>query len=534
MAQKFKFPMEFLRVSQGENDSFSHAGSLAMDFGGKDGGADRLYCPCDMVVKRCRRNANGELYLESTLPVEFADGTTDYARLLCIHDNAFNVVEGRVLKQGDYFYDEGGMGSGNPAAFATHVHIEAGKGKWKSCTQAPNSKGTYVIENQSHLYDLFILGDDVVKMKDPETGEVLDGGYPWKRVSDLKSDNSPKKIYGVDVSKHQDDTVISDISSGGKADFVILRGCVGTAREDEKLALFLPQVMDSVLKYSLYAASYAKNIKEAKEEADYICDILEKYGCRPELPVFFDWEYFSSEYIKRMYSIETTPQLVQDLTTEFCERVKARGYTPGVYFNKDYLDRFYTREYFEAHSDYYRWYARPGVNRPDYDCYIWQYEVAGGSEYGYGAEIDKNILLGEYIKAGIAVDCKECAKLKAEMEQMEKNYEAALTECDETLDCYERDIHQLEEQNIMLIEKLGKLTVENGTLKETITSLQEKIYEKNTEIENKAGIIAGLNVQLKFFVKEVEKLQEQLEDAREQQPKENILVRIIKILFGGE
>lgn len=498
MAQKFKFPMEFLRVSQGEDDSFSHAGSLAMDFGGKDGGADRLYSPCDMVVKRCRHNANGELYLESTLPVEFADGTTDYARLLCIHDNAFNVVEGRVLKQGDYFYDEGGMGSGNPAAFATHVHMEAGKGKWKSCTQAPNSKGTYVIENQSHLYDLFILGDDVVKMTDPETGEVLDGGYPWKRVSDLKSDNSPKKIYGVDVSKHQEDTVISDISSGGKADFVILRGCVGTAREDEKLALFLPQVMDSGLKYSLYAASYAKNTKEAKEEADYICDILEKYGCRPELPVFFDWEYFSSEYIKRMYSIETTPQLVQDMTTEFCERVKARGYTPGVYFNKDYLDRFYTREYFEAHSDYYRWYARPGVNRPDYDCYIWQYEVAGGSEYGYGAEIDKNILLGEYIKAGIAVDCKECAKLKAEMEQMEKNHEAALIGCFETIDGYVRDVHQLEEQNIMLKEKLGKLTVENGTLKETIISLQE-----------------------------------QLEEARQQQPKENILVKIFRILFGG-
>ena len=173
MAQKFKFPMEYLRVTQGENDTYSHNGSLAMDFGGKDTGADRLYCPCDMVVKRCRQNANGELYLESVEKVQFADGTTDYARLLCMHDGTFNVKEGQVLKQGDYFYDEGGMGSGNPNKFATHVHIEAGKGRWNSTTQSRNSKGTYVIERQAHLYDLFILGGDV---------QVLDaGGYSWKR-----------------------------------------------------------------------------------------------------------------------------------------------------------------------------------------------------------------------------------------------------------------------------------------------------------------------------------------------------------------
>ena len=185
MAQMFKFPMEYLRVTQGENDNYSHAGSLAMDFGGKDTGVDRLYCPCDMVVKRCRYNANGELYLESTLPVLFADGTTDYARLLCMHDNAFNVVEGQVLKQGDYFYDEGGMGGGKPGKYANHVHIEAGKGKWKSTTQTMNSRGSYVIEKQAHLYDLFILGDDVIIKGN--------GGYNWKKVSDFKEPELEKE-----------------------------------------------------------------------------------------------------------------------------------------------------------------------------------------------------------------------------------------------------------------------------------------------------------------------------------------------------
>lgn len=150
--QKLKFPMEYLRVTQGygfktdgsiDTGSYSHAGTYAMDFGGKDTGSDKLYCPCDMIVKRCRQNANGELYLESTEPVLFADGTTDYAHLLFIHDNVFNVSEGQIIPQGHHFYDEGGMGSGKANAFGTHVHIEGGKGKWKSTTQAKNAYGVF-------------------------------------------------------------------------------------------------------------------------------------------------------------------------------------------------------------------------------------------------------------------------------------------------------------------------------------------------------------------------------------------------------
>lgn len=183
--QKFKFPMEYLRVTQGENGTYSHKGSLAMDFGGKDGGSDKLFAPCDMVVKRCRADATGEMYLESTEKVLFADGTVDFARLLCIHDSTFNKKVGDIVKQGEHFYDEGGMGGGKPNKFATHVHIEAGKGRWKSTTQAKNSLGTYVCENQSSLYDLFIVGKDV-KILD-------DGGYKWVVETDKTEIEKLKK-----------------------------------------------------------------------------------------------------------------------------------------------------------------------------------------------------------------------------------------------------------------------------------------------------------------------------------------------------
>lgn len=176
--QKPIFPMKCLRVTQGELSTYSHAGSLAMDFGGVDSGVDKLYCPCDMVVKRVRNNANGELYLQSTEPVLFADGTIDYLVMLCMHDNVFNVKQGDIIKQGTYFYDEGGMGSGKAGTFANHVHVECSKGKRTLFNQIKNKQGTWVMSNQCSLYNVFWLNNTTV---------LNDGGYTWKTIEDEKT-----------------------------------------------------------------------------------------------------------------------------------------------------------------------------------------------------------------------------------------------------------------------------------------------------------------------------------------------------------
>lgn len=156
------FPMEYFRVTQEENNPYSHKGSLAMDFGGKDTGKDKLYAPCTMKIERVRENANGEVYATSVNPVSLADGTKDYVTFLFMHDSNIKVKEGQIVKQGEFFYEEGGMGSGNKNKFRTHVHIERARGKLKNLAQYKNSYGTYVIENQRHLKDIFILKKDCV------------------------------------------------------------------------------------------------------------------------------------------------------------------------------------------------------------------------------------------------------------------------------------------------------------------------------------------------------------------------------------
>lgn len=181
--QKIRFPMEYLRVTQGRNIG-SHLGTKAMDFGGKDTGSDKLYAPCDMKVIRNRANASGEMYCESVEKVLFADGTEDYVNFTFIHDSAFNVPVGTILRQGEYFYDEGGMGSGKANAFAIHVHVEAGRGKFGTSNpiQVQTPKGTWHTNyNPKNLEDVFWLGPDVIVMND--------GGYSWK--VDVKETEAP-------------------------------------------------------------------------------------------------------------------------------------------------------------------------------------------------------------------------------------------------------------------------------------------------------------------------------------------------------
>lgn len=472
--QLFKFPMEYLRVTQGENDTYSHAGSLAMDFGGKDTGADKLYCPCDMVVKRTRQNANGELYLESVEPVLFADGSVDYARLLCMHDGAFNVKEGQVVEQGEYFYDEGGMGSGNPNKFAKHVHIEAGKGKWKSTTQSRNSQGTYVIENQASLYKLFVVGDDV-KILD-------DGGYDWHRETEMAILDD-EAVYGVDVSHNRSAGIMAEIKAAGKADFAILRVAIGSYSEDKHLAQY---IKDSAgMKLGFFSINYFNSNADAVAEADYLVDTIQKYGFTPEkvaLPIFCDWEGLSYEW-NRNQGVEISPAQLQEMTAVYCDRLIERGYKAGVYLSKNFWDNWYGEDYFEKHPQFFIWYARPGYYSPDRLCDIWQYDCSNGLEYGADEPLDKNILLGGFIKNEPVKDLAE--ELLKELEEKLATTIAKLEHTESLLLLYENgmgektaEIEQLKAELTEEKVKVAQLTEDNRFLNDIFNQIEKLVEER--------------------------------------------------------
>lgn len=191
----------------------------------------------------------------------------------------------------------------------------------------------------------------------------------------------------LDISKHQGGINLNRLTG---VDGVIYRRCIGSSSLDPCFDSFCSQKEP----IGLYVRSYAKDETEAVGEAIYICNAAESKGLK-NIAIFFDWEYFSATYIKNKFGINATPALVQALTVAFCETVIKRGFKTGVYFNKDYLDRFYTKAFFEKHTDYLKWYARPGLASPDFECDLWQYASNAGTEFGYSGNVDKNKVVKE-------------------------------------------------------------------------------------------------------------------------------------------
>lgn len=192
----------------------------------------------------------------------------------------------------------------------------------------------------------------------------------------------------LDISKHQGGINLKGLTG---VDGVIYRRCIGSSSLDPCFDSFCSQKEP----IGLFVRSYAKDETEAVGEANYICNAAESKGLK-NIAIFFDWEYFSATYIKNKFGINATPTLVQDLTVAFCETVIKRGFKTGVYFNKDYLDRFYTKSFFEKHTGYLKWYTRPGLASPDFECDLWQYASNEGSEFGYSGSVDKNIMYTDF------------------------------------------------------------------------------------------------------------------------------------------
>lgn len=192
----------------------------------------------------------------------------------------------------------------------------------------------------------------------------------------------------VDISRHQRDIKIADLKG---IDGVIYKLSIGTSKLDDSFKNFIAQKNDPL---GVYVASYAKNAREAKSEAEYAIAACKKYGIHPI--IFFDWEYFSANYIKSKFGITATADLIREMTEAFCDTCIKNGYITGVYFNRDFLSRYYKTVFFDnLHPEYRTWYARPGLSIPDYDCDLWQYASNAGSEFGYPGNIDKNKVVKE-------------------------------------------------------------------------------------------------------------------------------------------
>lgn len=161
------FPLPFMKITQGENGSTSHQGTLNMDFVGwsKSGRKYKapLYAPCSCkCVATIDSNNKGRIF-QSLKKVHTPNGL-QYVTFMNFHDNNPCKV-GDTFNQGDIYAHTGTAGG-----YADHTHFNCANGKYAGWEQVP-PKGRGQLKNSAHIYNICYVNDTT----------IVDGMmYPWK------------------------------------------------------------------------------------------------------------------------------------------------------------------------------------------------------------------------------------------------------------------------------------------------------------------------------------------------------------------
>ena len=148
------YPLKTMRITQSYTGTTSHLPHTTgtpkdypIDDGGKNGGKDAIYCPCDSVkvfrVYGVGNKGVNTLFLQSAEKVDFADGTRDYFCALLTHPDDADLSAlalGKTFRRGDVICHEGSDGG-----VGNHIHLSAGKGKVTGTGWRQNSKRKWVL-----------------------------------------------------------------------------------------------------------------------------------------------------------------------------------------------------------------------------------------------------------------------------------------------------------------------------------------------------------------------------------------------------
>lgn len=199
--EKPLYPSYNMRITQGYNIG-THIDSFAIDDAGKDQSIEPIRAPFTGIIKKIYSADANEVWLESTEPVEYPDGTVDYMTIMFAHsNNVSNLFVGKLIAQGENFYSEGTKGN----ATGNHCHIECGKGKFSGSGWYKNNNGYYSINNGKKPEDCLWLDDNV--------NVISSNNYNFKKIP-----TEPKP--SVPDSKEEDNNTPTDDKEELKAKLI--------------------------------------------------------------------------------------------------------------------------------------------------------------------------------------------------------------------------------------------------------------------------------------------------------------------------
>ena len=231
------------------------------------------------------------------------------------------------------------------------------EGKYKVNVKVTDASGNYV--------DKDVIVNVIEKFEETPEVEIV----PDKIEDMILKYKTKNTLIGIDVSNHQGDIDWESVKNSG-VEFVFIRIGFGHNREakimeDEKFRQNLEGARNVGLKVGLYFYSYATEIREAEEQANWIVKTLN--GEKIDLPIVFDYETWKSF---PTYNINIVD--LNKVAKRFLDILHDNGYEGMNYSSKYYLNTIWNL------SEYPTWLAHY-VSKTNYDkdFKVWQFSNTG-------------------------------------------------------------------------------------------------------------------------------------------------------------
>lgn len=231
------------------------------------------------------------------------------------------------------------------------------EGKYKVNVKVTDASGNYV--------DKDVVVNVIEKFEETPEVEIV----PDKIEDMILKYKTKDTLIGIDVSNHQGDIDWETVKNSG-VEFVFIRIGFGHNREakimeDEKFRQNLEGARNAGLKVGLYFYSYATEIWEAEEQANWIVKTLN--GEKIDLPIVFDYETWKSFPTYNINIID-----LNKVAKRFLDILHDNGYEGMNYSSKYYLNTIWNI------SEYPTWLAHY-VSKTNYDkdFKAWQFSNTG-------------------------------------------------------------------------------------------------------------------------------------------------------------
>ncbi|WP_343346197.1 SH3 domain-containing protein [Terrisporobacter petrolearius] len=226
-----------------------------------------------------------------------------------------------------------------------------------------------------------------------ETVEILGKSSDWYKVDFKGKQGYVQASYlrlnpiekGIDVSKWNGNINWRSVKNSG-VDYVIIRAGYGTSTIDPKFKTYIEGAKSVGLKIGVYWFSYATTPNNAAMEAQACLNALSPYKNNVTYPVFFDFEYDSVRYANNN-GVKVTRDLASRMATSFLNKVESKGYTSGIYTNKDFSSTYFTSDLINSNNMWVAQYSSTNTFGKPYS--MWQYSEKG-SVPGISGYVDMN------------------------------------------------------------------------------------------------------------------------------------------------